>query len=401
MDRIKDLILKYLRAEISEQEDVELQTWLARSAENKQLFEEITDPKELADSFRKLDNLHKSEVWDRVRGYANEQRAGAHYTEEFENHEKSGSSWIFGNAKWWAAAAVLICLSVGYFYFNRPLKPSTVIDQRSSVNDIAPGGNKAVLTLGNGAQIILDSARNGALAKQGNVNVIKTDSDKIAYNTSTEKFVAIAFNTLSTPRGGQFQLTLPDGTEVWLDAASSIHYPTAFTGKTRTVGITGQAYFEVKHKASQPFVVMVNGIQITDIGTHFNISAYNDENSMKTTLLEGAVAVTTDTKKLVLNPGEQAEIINHSLDLKKGVDVEAVMAWKNGRFQFDGTGIEEVMRQISRWYNVDIEYTSKIPNQHFMGDISRNVGISKVMDMLMATEAVHFKIEGNKIKVMP
>lgn len=300
-----------------------------------------------------------------------------------------------------AAASVLVLLSFGTYYFFR----SRIADQIAQNNkNILPGSNKAILTLSNGQQIILTNAKNGQLGTQGGTAINKTADGKVVYNTATSTAAAIVYNTLSTPRGGQYHLTLADGTDVWLNAASSIRYPVAFTGKERKVEVTGEAYFEVVHNDKMPFRVSVNNQTIEDIGTHFDVDAYTDEPLMATTLLEGSVRVANDSKSVTLIPGEQAQVkqgvANANIMILDHVDTDDVIAWKNGLFQFNKASIETVMRQVSRWYNVDISYAdNKIPANTFTGNISRSSNISQLLDIL-SYAGVHFKIEKNKITVI-
>ena len=242
------------------------------------------------------------------------------------------------NDKIWWAAAILIGISFGTYFLIKNQKTTTPAIATAPTNtDVAPGGNKAILTLNNGSKIILDSAHNGVLAQQGNTKIIKTDSGKLAYSISTEKPTEMVPNTLTTPRGGQYQLTLPDGTKVWLNAASSITYPTAFFGGDRKVKITGEVYFEVVHDALKPFKVLVNGLEVEDIGTHFNINAYPDENSISTTLIEGSVKLKQDKKEKLLYPGQEAKLKSDGeITIVRDVDIKKIIAWKNGEFRFDG-----------------------------------------------------------------
>ena len=310
-----------------------------------------------------------------------------------------------------AAAAIFIGFLALSTYFILKPKPhtETAKNQYQKNPDIAPGTNKATLTLGNGTTMILDSQAIGTLAKQGNTKISKTDSGRLAYivdnngpsnNKPSEKSIAVSeYNTLTTPRGGQYQLILPDGTKVWLNAASSITYPTAFTGNQRLVKVTGEAYFEVVHNAKMPFVVKAGNESVTDIGTHFNINAYNDEEITKTTLLEGSVLISYNNKKQILIPGEQAQIKGNEISVIKNADLKKVMAWKDGLFHFDGDDLPTVMRSISRWYDVDVVYDFK-PTDHFTGVISRNVNASEVFKMLELTGVVHFKIKDKTVTVV-
>jgi len=270
-------------------------------------------------------------------------------------------------------------------------------------NDFLPGKNTAILTLADGSTIVLDSAKNGALTSQGNTKVIKLNNGQLAYSSSGATN-EVLYNTMSTPRGGQYKLVLSDGSKVWLNAASSIHYPTSFPGNERKVEITGEAYFEVAHDAKKPFKVSVNNMEVQVLGTHFNVNAYRDERTINTTLLEGSVKVTKGSSMSILKPGQQA-IIQQAGDDKKitvenNIDVEAVIAWKNGYFSFTNADMTAVMRQISRWYDVDIVYEGKIPDRKFGGEISRNLNASQALKILQASK-VHFRIEGKKIIVLP
>jgi hypothetical protein len=327
--------------------------------------------------------------------------------------------------RWVAAAACLLTVGIaGYVLLN---KKSTTIPVTAAAgpykNDVQPGGRKAMLTLGNGQQIILDSAANGLLAQEGNARVRKEGSGLRYESAIGNRESAITYNTLSTPRGGEYKLILPDGSKVWLNAASSIRYPTAFTGHERKVDLTGEAYFEVAKDAAKPFHVKTGSQDIEVLGTHFNVNAYKDEESIKTTLLEGRVKVGSrqwavgsgekaegrgqrveKEQSVVLKPGEQAELIADSrltIHEKSNVNIEEVLAWKNGRFLFDNASIESIMKQISRWYNVEVTFAGKPTQEGFTASIPRNVPVSKVLRYLELTTLVHFKIDGNRITVLP
>jgi transmembrane sensor len=273
------------------------------------------------------------------------------------------------------------------------------------VNAIHPGGNKAILTLANGTQIVLDSAQKGSLARQGNTRVIKVNSGLLSYNDSQQmennEQQEIQYNTISTPRGGQFVVILVDGTKVWLNAASSVTYPTAFTGKERKVEMQGEVYFEVAKNAKMPFVVTTGDARIKVFGTHFNVNAYDNETSIRTTLAEGSVQVTDKNMNLLLKPGEQAKLDRNTgnIDLLKA-NVDEVLAWKNDLFYFDNTNIKRIMSDLARWYDVDIIYkTEKLDNKNYSGIISRYSDVKAVLERLSLTGTVHFDIEGRLITV--
>jgi transmembrane sensor len=306
--------------------------------------------------------------------------------------------------RWAAAAAIVIGVCTGgYFLFlDRPGKEVAKTEKAPPINDIpAPTGAKTTLTLAGGKTILLDSMQNGTLAQQGNAQVSKLGNNQLAYNTSTAKPMEAVYNTLSTAKGGQTKVVLADGTQVWLDAASSLTYPTAFAGGMRKVVLTGQAYFEVAHRPSQPFYVEVNGIEVRDIGTAFNINAYGDEPMAKITLVNGVVAVTHQDRRVVLNPGQQARIDGAQLSVAAGVDVDEVLAWKNGQFQFDNAGTAEIMRQVARWYDVDVRYEGDVLQRHFSGGVPRAANVSALLHVLELTKSVRFRIDGKQIIVQP
>lgn len=308
--------------------------------------------------------------------------------------------------RWMAAASVLIIAAgILYFYFNDSHShslPVNLVKNNSQKYDIAPGGNKAVLTLADGSTIMLDSAQNGMLSQQGNTKVIKLQNGKVVYKKGERGLVAkVEYNTITTPRGGQYQLELADGSRVWLNAASSITFPTSFTGDKREVKISGEAYFEVAHNANIPFSVMVNDMEVEVLGTHFNINAYDNERVIKTTLLEGSVKVSKGNRSALIIPGEQVQIADKSdkIEIKRNVDIEEIVAWKNGKFFFQDADIHGIMRQLERWYNITVSYEGNIINEEFVGVISRDVNISQILNMLEKTGTVKFEIVGRKIIV--
>ncbi|MBS0027618.1 FecR family protein [Chitinophaga sp. 22321] len=303
---------------------------------------------------------------------------------------------------WWAAAAVVF-IATGIYYFAKPSPPPVIVAASPAIKDIAPGGNRAVLTLSDGSQIPLDSANNGVLAKQGNTSITKLSNGQLAYNESGSTGDKVLYNTMSTPSGGQYQLILPDGTGVWLNAASSIYYPTAFTGNERTVTITGEVYFEVAQNEKMPFRVKAGNTTVEVLGTHFNINAYKDEPSVNTTLLQGTVQINANQQKQVIKPGQQARVIasNHGIQVLDNVDLSQVMAWKKGFFSFNDADLPTVMRQLSRWYNVEVKYEGEIPQRLFTGEIGRDLTLSQVLKGLSKTR-IRYKIEnGNRIIIQP
>jgi transmembrane sensor len=299
-----------------------------------------------------------------------------------------------------AAASILLILSAGgYFLLHKT--PAVQQVAQNHVPDIAPGSNKAILTLANGHQIILTGAKNGQLSVQGNTTINKTADGQVVYNSGQAASSETAYNTMSTPRGGQYHLTLADGTNVWLNASSSITYPVAFNGKERKVSITGEAFFEVKHNAAQPFRVSVKGQTIEDLGTEFNINAYNDEPVVKTTLLQGSVRLTNGKAVAMMKPGQDAvtRLGNDHITIGEA-DTEQAVAWKNGSFIFNNEDLASIMRKVSRWYDVDIEYTAGANSaENYIGSMTRYTNVSQVLKVLEETGHVRFKIDGKKIVV--
>ncbi|HWW43421.1 FecR family protein [Pedobacter sp.] len=308
---------------------------------------------------------------------------------------------------YWAAAAMLFAvLSLGLYFYLSPAGQHNKHSSKYAV-EIRPGGNKAILKLADGSEISLTDSGKGTLADRSGIRVTKTTDGSVMYqvipgNEQPEK--QAGYNTISTPRGGQYQIELPDGTRVWLNSASSLKFPQSFAQmKTRAVELKGEAYFEVFKNKKQPFQVRTGVAEsgrtqlIEVLGTHFNVNAYADEASTKTTLLEGLVRVNSGTE---LRPGEQA-VLNQGHVRVVQVDTEEAVAWKNGYFIFTNEDIYSIMRKISRWYDVEVVYEGKITDNTFNGPVSRSSKVSEVLDILELTKTVHFKIEGRRITVMP
>ncbi len=328
-------------------------------------------------------------------------------------HESMGSTSGNGGAikryvwvKW--AAALLIFFSAAMLYLKlRPVTPAYNGLAKVKPAVILPGSNKAYLTMSNGTVITLNGARNGKLLAQSGTQVNKVKDGLLEYNGQKSGNPAAAadenaYNTMNVPRGGQYQLILSDGTKVWLNSASSLKYPVSFNGRERIVELTGEAYFEVVKNDAQPFKVRVNGITVQDLGTHFNVMGYSDEKEVKTTLLEGAVKLVNNGHEAFLKPGEQGMLNSqHNGFNVRDVDVDDVVAWKNGFFAFNNEDIQTIMRRISRWYDVDVVFPAQFKRKNFGGTISRFKDVDEVLNALELTGSIHFKIEGRRITVMP
>jgi len=304
--------------------------------------------------------------------------------------------------KWAVAATLFVAVGAGLFYFTKSDIPTNV-----TANQIAlkPGTEKARLTLADGTVIDLEEAVNGKLNNKDGVAITKADDGKLVYDAKNKGDVnaPVSYNTLVTPRGGQYKVILPDGSSIWLNAASSLRFPTQFVGAERRVELSGEGYFEIKKNAKQPFVVVSGGQEVTVLGTHFNINAYRENNTIKTTLLEGAVKVSKGAQSYLLAPGQEANLDNenNSFSIAKDVDVALAVAWKNGRFSFDATNIKEVMQQIARWYDVDVSYKGDFSNVELTGEIPRGADASRVLNLLKGTKQVDFIINGRSITVIP
>lgn len=316
----------------------------------------------------------------------------------FKNRKRIINLWVRMAA---AAVVILVISGVSYWILTKENKGKVIASAGPSEKSeaILPGGNHAILTMADGSTILLDSIQNGHI-HQGNA-IINKQTGLLIYNgqLSSNSGTNVAYNTLTTPRGGQYQVVLPDGSKVWLNASSSLYFPTAFIGKQRDVELTGEAYFEVAKNKEKPFHVKVNGMQIEVLGTHFDVNAYADEDDIKTTLLEGSVKIERGSISGLLKPGQQGvlEKKNNDLEIKKA-NMDEVIAWKNGLFQFDGADIKTIMREIGRWYDVDIIYAAKVPVRSFEGKISRDAQLSDVLKILELSN-VKFDVEGKKIIV--
>lgn len=407
-ERYQELAAKWLNNTISSSEAEEFANWY-----NSGQSDEINLPDDYVSSEEEL----KSKIFDAV----NEQI--------FPVEVVSGNRF----RKWYAAAALIaVTLAAGlYFYSDKPdlqnLTSETVkveipdSPQTLSVpektkqsttplvqEDIEPGEDKAILTLGDGSKIILDDAQNGILANQGGNSVLKAAEGELIYSFAEESVKStdkvseqVIYNTIETPKGGKFQVRLPDGSKVWLNAASSLRFPTSFSGSKRQVELKGEAYFEVAHDESKLFEVNTRNQVVQVLGTHFNINAYADEPSVNTTLLEGSVRVSdvrTNISQL-LKPGEQSQLTEHIEVVNVKNTAEAV-AWKEGYFQFNEADIETVMRQLERWYDVKVKYEGEVPVYRFGGEIERSLSLLQVLKILEKTK-VHFRLEGREVIVMP
>jgi transmembrane sensor len=382
-ERVLILLAKFEKGEVSEQELDELDKWY-QSFDN--------DVKYTTGLSEAQQKQAKDNLLIRINSRLDQELAA----EDTYRQVRSISLW----RRITIAASVLICLSVGG-YFLVQKHNTTEQTARNEQRDIAPGGNKAFLTLANGKKISLTDAKNGELAVQSGVRVVKEKDGQLAYTAvdTMSSSSPLSYNTIETPKGGQYQVLLPDGSKVWLNAASSLKCPASFSAlKERRVQLNGEAYFEVAHNKAQPFRVQTDKQTITVLGTHFDVNAYTDEPYTKTTLLEGSVNI---NNTIFLKPGEQSTLnrIGNAFTVSPAETDDAV-AWKNGKFVFQNEHIESIMRKLARWYDVDVIYQDSFNDKTFTGSISRFDNISKILNKITFTSAVHFSIEGRRITVI-
>ncbi|MBU0695099.1 MAG: DUF4974 domain-containing protein [Bacteroidetes bacterium] len=385
---VADLIAGYLKSTLNEEQKEALSKWIKESDAHHKIFMELIDEQKVQDSLKQYT-------------FYDAEKALLKFKSERESIKLTPRPIVL----WYKIALVasIICiLSFGIWSYLSQRHPKQIVTK--SQIDVVPGGNKAILTLANGKKIILDSSSNGEIAKEGGVIITKTKGGRVIYDLSHQNNFneVVAYNTISTPRGGQYQVILPDGSQAWLNAASSIHFPTVFKSNERKVEITGEVYFEVSKDKTKPFRVMTGDQMVEVLGTHFNVMAYADEKATVTTLLEGSVKVSNSKNQVLLKPNQEATLHRDNQNFAvKDADAESAVMWKNGYFLFNDESLESIMRKISRWYNVEVVYKGDVAQKTFGGTISRFKNLSELLEVLQATGSVHFKIEEGRIIAMP
>jgi transmembrane sensor len=386
---ISDLIVKHLRGELDEKGQAALNEWLVRPG-NRQFLHELSKESNIRE---KLNRLHNIDI-EPIRQKA--------YEKLFPGLIGINVKRKIGWQKYLVAASVVMLTFIGIWLavtgpFKRSDQPSVKVEEIIQ-DEILPANKSAILVLADGSKIILDSMRNGAQLNQGNSLVTKKEG-QVSYMPG-QKAVEAVYNTLQTEKGKRYELMLPDESKVWLNSESSVVFPSAFIGKSRKVTITGEAYFEIAENASRPFIVHVGDMEIEVLGTHFNVMAYGNELSVKTTLAEGNVRVRYGNNSVNLQPNQQAVLEpSGRIIVEENANIEEALACKNGLFYFERASIDDVMRQVQRWYNVDIVYEGSI-NRKFHVDISRGVSLSKLLKMLEETGWLKFRLEGKKLTVI-
>jgi ferric-dicitrate binding protein FerR (iron transport regulator) len=403
MQEVAVLFFRKLRGTIDPAGEQQLEAWLAaQSGESRKFYEQLSDQQAIESSLRSFYSIDEEAALQDVLSRMQK-----------DSHETNSSSLLTVipvRRSWYryAAAAAIGILIVGIattlWLTSRTDRGQALPSPTAQYNsDALPGGDKAILQLEDGSAILLDTA-SGELAKQGQTRVLKNADGVISYDAGRPGTdTAMVYNRIITPRGGQYQVSLPDGSKVWLNAASSLRFPVAFKGKERVVELTGEAYFEVAQNATKPFKVTVGGIdepmQVEVLGTGFNIQAYADEPVRTATLVNGKVKVSNGNAHMMLSPGQQASLKNQQLQTATA-ELEEVLAWKNGIFYLQDADINTIMRQLSRWYDVEVVYEGSI-TQQFVGKIPRTMNLSDVLRVLESTGWVHFKFEGKTVTVSP
>jgi len=383
---IAELMTGYLRGSLDAVAQAELEAWVNASDRNKAFFEACQDEGLLREDFIHYHTTDLGLTWAMV---MRKIHAKSVTTVPVRVRKMAFVHYVS------TAAVLLVTLSIGLYFFiaSRQLEWS----QELAFSRVKPGGNKAYLVLSDGKRIALNDVTTGRLAMEAGVEIRKNSEGKLIYVVKDKSGVADQFNTVETPRGGQYELILLDGTKVWLNASSKLVYPVSFSGTgARRVELTGEAYFEVAKDKTHPFKVISAGQEVEVLGTHFDINSYADEPVVRTTLLEGSVRVNGNT---VLKPGEQSVLSDGKLNVRS-VNTDHVTDWKNGEFVFDNESLPSILRKVSRWYNVEVEFVNPdLRAITFTGSVSRFETVSGVLKALQRTSKVHFVIEGNVIKV--
>ena len=385
-ERLVLLIARRLSGELTTEELAELDAWAKTDQTNRLFLDWVRD------EFRIEKEI---DVWKRI-------DPADGYGKWLASHQIRRRYRIIRMVVSSAAAAVLIVFGARTFIrSDRPAGEATAVKSNSAVQ-ITPGRSTAILTLADGKHLLLDSTKEGNFLTQGNIRLLKTNNGHLSYEVAEKgQASALAYNELATPKSGQYQLTLPDGSEVWLNNVSSLRYPTSFQDKERIVELSGEAYFEIAKNPAQPFVVKVRDARIEVLGTSFDVAAYLEEGGTQTTLLTGSVQVGAGNKRVKLKPNEQAQVkIGDQINVLKNVPAEDIISWKNGFFYFGRTSFETMIRQLARWYDVEVVYEGKAPKMEFEGKIDRALPLSEVLKFLDKNQ-IHFRVEGRKLIVLP
>lgn len=401
-NRLEELLRLFVDGEISREEYGQLFDYIGSNPDDEELNIAVDSVFRNAKTFSSLKIEDREQIFQNI--IRNKHFVIDSYDQAEINPKYSYRFWYQPGI----AASIIILFTIGFYFFSNrtPVQKVAIKIVEPKVEVIAPGDDRAILTLSDGSKIILEDAKNGILANQAGVSIQKTSDGKLLYsfsnsaNTVTpQSEESVLYNKIETPVGGKYQINLPDGSKVWLNSSSSLRFSALFNGNTREVELSGEAYFDVSENKSKPFKVITKDQIVEVLGTQFNINSYSDEGSIKTTLIEGSVKIIYKDKVVLLSPGQQFQP-KETLAKVVEADTEEVVAWKDGYFVFKNEDIRSIMRKLSRWYNVEVSYSGNIPEVGFGGNISRSKDISEVLDVLQLTNAVHFKVEGRRITVM-
>lgn len=397
ISHIASLIVGDMQDNLTTDERQELNAWLQENGDNYLLYEELMDQEKLGTDLNELHKYDPSRAYERL-------------TQKIFPEQTTGKRVYF--KIWWYTAAALLLLVAGgiaYFALNKPAKsiiPQSSIIAQKKAPGTPPDTKKAVLILADGSSIPLNEIANGDIAYQGQVIIHKNQNGQLEYKPSGASVNIAGSNTLRTPRGGEYQVVLEDGTRIWLNSASTLQFPVQFNTNERRVILTGEAYFEVakaidpKTNNKKSFIVSVDNMEVQAIGTAFNISAYKEDNRSQTTVVEGLVKVSRNNKFSMLKPGKKLVTADTSFTIEDA-DVKQETAWKNGEFVFRNTSLKMVMNELARWYDMDVQYAPGVPSLHFSGEVQRESEVTKVLEMLEYTGGVKFTINNRIITVHP
>jgi len=393
---IASLILADMQDKLSTDERQELNTWLQEHGDNYLLYEELMDEEKLGNDLYQLHTYDHNQAYERL-------------AQRIFSNEVTGKR-VYFRIWWYMVAAVLLLVAGGITYYSlnkteKPIPRSVIVAQKKSPGT-PPDSKKAVLILADGSTIPLNEMNNGNIAQQGNVIIHKNKNGQLLYKLSGATANTNGSNLLRTPRGGEYQVTLDDGTRIWLNSASTLQFPVHFNANERRVVLTGEAYFEVASSITpqtgqkKSFIVSVDNMEVQAIGTSFNISAYKEDNRSQTTVVEGLVKVNRNNKSNLLSPGKKLVASDTAVTIEEA-DVKQEIAWKNGEFVFRNTSLIMVMNELTRWYDMDVVYEPGVPSLHFSGEVERESDITRVLQMLEYTGGVTFTIANRIITVHP
>jgi len=389
---IQLILLRSLRGELSAEEQILLQEWAAADPEHQALLDDLQDPETVSAYLAHMNKYDAAKAYSKLRDHFDQEAAKSTTIEIIPKRE----SWLY-RFRWAAAAIFLFAVATTWYTLMQTRAKAPPV----YTGNVLPGHDGARLRLSNGSIVTLDSMKNGVIATQGGLRIIKEDN-KIIYKADSSHTAAatLAYNEIIADNGRKITAQLPDGSTVWLNAGSAVRYPLQFPAHERLVSMTGEAIFRVVHKDKQPFRVKVNNQLVEDIGTEFNINAYDDEPVIRTTMVEGMASVMAGQQKIILKQGQEAQNQDGRLRSAKG-DIEKAIAWRNGLFSFDHADLKTVLRQFTRWYDVEVRYEAKIPEETFTGEMERRLTLSEALDNLQRM-GVRFRIEADKrIIVLP